>query len=132
MNTDKLYHMNNFDSYNNIFTIYIKHIVTHKRITDDNESDLIDNNGKRKYKILSDYYKYIPVYGHYYNGKNDFICKKIQNHRIIEDKSPNNFIIVKNEELAKPYKGGLYTATNIDDLYDILERLNKYKGDNEN
>ena len=124
--------MEHFNEFNNIYTIYKKHIVTHKRVTDeDEENEIIENNnGKRKYKVSSDFYKYIPVYGHYYNNNNHFICKKIVAKVIREEVNPNNFLIVKNEELARPYKGGLYIANNIDDLYDILNKLNTYRGEN--
>lgn len=121
MNTDRLYHMNKFDSFQNIYTIYKKHIVTHKR-NEDNESE-----------ILSDYYKYIPVYGHYYNNNNHFICKKIFNHALVNEVYPNNFLILKNNELARPYKGGIYVANNINELYSIIDRLNKFnKNENYN
>lgn len=131
MNASKLYHMEHFNEFNNIYTIYKKHIVTHKRVTDeDEETEIIENNnGKRKYKVSSDFYKYIPVYGHYYNNNNHFICKKIIAKVIREEVNPNNFLIIKNEELARPYKGGLYIANNIDDLYDILNKLNTYRGE---
>ena len=119
MNTDRLYHMNNFDSFPNIYTIYKKHIVTHKR-NDNNESE-----------VLSDYYKYVPVYGHHFNNNNHFICKKIANHRIVHDISPNNFLIIKNEELVRAYKGGLYIGKDINDLYNIIDRLNNYNKQNE-
>ena len=46
MNIDKLYHIEHFDSFNNFYTIYKKHIVTKDK----------------------DYYKYVPIYGHYYNN----------------------------------------------------------------
>lgn len=121
MNTDKLYHMNKFDSFQNIYTIYKKHIVTYKR-NENNESE-----------ILSDYYKYIPVYGHYYNNNNHFICKKIFNHVLVNEVYPNNFLILKNNELARPYKGGIYVANNINELYSIIDRLNKFnKNENYN
>ena len=124
--------MEHFNEFNNIYTIYKKHIVTHKRVTDeDEETEIIENNnGKRKYKVSSDFYKYIPVYGHYYNNNNHFICKKIVAKVIREEVNPNNFLIVKNEELARPYKGGLYIAKDIDDLYDLLKRLNQYEKEN--
>jgi hypothetical protein len=111
--------MNKFDSFQNIYTIYKKHIVTYKR-NENNESE-----------ILSDYYKYIPVYGHYYNNNNHFICKKIFNHALVNEVYPNNFLIIKNNELARPYKGGIYIAKNMNDLYDILDKLKKYKKQNE-
>ena len=132
MNASKLYHMEHFNEFNNIYTIYKKHIVTHKRVTDeDEETEIIENNnGKRKYKVSSDFYKYIPVYGHYYNNNNHFICKKIVAKVIREEVSPHNFLIIKNEELARPYKGGLYIAKDIDDLYDLLKRLNQYEKEN--
>ena len=117
MNTDKLYHTNKFDSFKNIYTIYKKHIVIYKR-NENNESE-----------VSSDYYKYIPVYGHYYNNNNQFICKKIAQHQIVEDNSPNNFLIIKNEELARPYKGGIYIAKDIDSLYNIIDKLNTYKNE---
>lgn len=119
MNTDKLYHINNFDSFKNIYTIYRKHIVTYKR-NDNNESE-----------ILSDYYKYVPIYGHFYNNFNHFIYKKIAQHKIIEDNSPNNFFIINNKELVRAYKGGLYIGKNIDDLYKIINRLNTDNKQNE-
>lgn len=124
--------MEHFNEFNNIYTIYKKHILTHKRVTDDNEETEIieNNNGKRKYKVSSDFYKYIPVYGHYYNNNNHFICKKIVAKVIREEVSPHNFLIIKNEELARPYKGGLYIAKDINDLYDILDKLNTYKNEN--
>jgi hypothetical protein len=111
--------MNKFDSFQNIYTIYKKHIVTYKR-NENNESE-----------ILSDYYKYIPVYGHYYNNNNHFICKKIFNHTLVNKVYSNNFLILKNNELARPYKGGIYIAKNMNDLYDILDKLKKYKKQNE-
>ena len=119
MNIDKLYHMNNFNSFPNIYTIYRKHIVTHKR-NENNESE-----------VLSDYYKYVPVYGHYYNNSNHFICKRIFAKIIREKVSPHNFLIIKNEELARPYKGGIYIAKDMNDLYDILDKLKKYQKQNE-
>ena len=76
--------MNNFDSFPNIYTIYKKHIVTHKR-NENNESE-----------VLSDYYKYVPVYGHYFNNNNHFICKRIVAKIIREEVSPHNFLIIKN------------------------------------
>ena len=131
MNTNKLYHIEHFNEFNNIYTIYKKHIVTHKRVTDeDEETEIIENNnGKRKYKVSSDCYKYIPVYGHYYNNNNHFICKKIVAKVIREEVSP---LIIKNEELARPYKGGICIAKDINDLYDILDKLNTYKNENLN
>ena len=118
MNKSKLYHMEHFNEFNNIYTIYKKHIVTHKR-NENNESE-----------VLSDYYKYVPVYGHYFNNNNHFICKRIVAKIIREDVTPHNFLIIKNEELARPYKGGLYIAKDIDNLYDILDKLNTYKNEN--
>lgn len=115
MNTDRLHHMNDFNSFKNIYTIYKKHIITHKR-NENNESE-----------ILSDYYKYIPVYGHHFNECNQFICKKIIQHRVVEDATPHNFLIINDVELARPYKGGIYIAKDIDDLYEIIDKLNKYK-----
>ena len=132
MNIETLYNIEHFDSYNNIYTIYKKHIVTYKRVTDEEESDIIENNnGNRKYKIQSDYYKLVPVYGHHFNNNNHFICKKIAQHRIVADNSPNNFLIIKNEELVRAYKGGLYIGKDINDLYDIINRLNTYNKQNE-
>lgn len=119
MNTDRLYHIDNFNSFPNIYTIYKKHIVTHKR-NENNESE-----------VLSDYYKYIPVYGHYFNNNNHFICKRIVAKIIREEVSPHNFLIIKNEELARPYKGDIYIAKDINDLYDILDKLKKYEKQNE-
>ena len=119
MNINNIYDLEHFDEFNNIFTIYKKHVVTYKRN---------DNNEK---ELLSDYYKYIPIYGHYYNNNNHFICKRIIKHQISNDDYPSKFLILKNEELARPYKGGIYIAKDIDDLYDIIERLTKYKQQNE-
>ena len=45
--------------------------------------------------------------------------------------APHNFLIIKNEELARPYKGGLYIAKDMNDLYDILDKLKKYQKQNE-
>ena len=128
MNIEELYNIEHFDSYNNIYTIYKKHIVTYKRVTDEeNEDEVIENyNGNRKYKIQSDYYKLVPVYGHHFNNNNHFICKKIAQHQIVEDNSPNNFLIIKNEELARPYKGGIYIAKDINSLYDIIDNIDDY------
>ena len=132
MNIETLYNIEHFDSYNNIYTIYKKHIVTYKRVTDEEESDIIENNnGNRKYKIQSDYYKLVPVYGHHFNNNNHFICKRIFAKIIREEVSPHNFLIIKNEELARPYKGGLYIAKDMNDLYDILDKLKKYQKQNE-
>ena len=119
MNTDRLYQINNFDSFPNIYTIYRKHIVTHKR-NENNESE-----------VLSDYWKYVPIYGHFFNSNNHFICKKIARRRIVMDNPSSNFFIIKNEELVRAYKGGLYIGKDIDDLYDIIDKLNKFKKQNE-
>ncbi len=123
MNIDKIYHIKNFDLFKNIYTIYKKHIVTHKRVVDD--------NGNITSEVLSDFYKYIPVYGHYYNNENNFICKKIMFHRVLEEVKPHNFLILNNEELARPYKGGIYVAKDIDELYNIIDKLKKYQKQNE-
>ena len=75
MNGSKLYHIEHFNEFNNIYTIYKKHIITHKRVTDeDEETEIIENNnGKRKYKVYSDCYKYTHVNGYYYTNINDVI-----------------------------------------------------------
>jgi hypothetical protein len=129
MNASKLYHMEHFDKFNNIYTLYKKHIITYKRVTDeDGETEITENtNEKQKYTVFSDFYKYVPIYGHYYNDNNYFICKKIDRKKIREENNPHNFLIIKNEELVRPYKGGIYIAKNIDDLYNIIDRLNNYK-----
>ena len=67
------------------------------------------------------------MYGHYYNNNNHFICKKIVAKVIREEVSP---LIIKNEELVRPYKGGICIAKDVNDLYDILDKLNTYKNEN--
>lgn len=127
MNTEVLYNMNNFDSFNNILTIYKKHIVTYKRVTEiDEEPDVESNNGNRKYKVSFDKIKYIPIYGHYFNANNHFIAKRIVKRKIIKDDISNNFIIIKDEDLVRPYNGGIYTCKNMDDLYETLAKLKKF------
>lgn len=41
--------MEHFNEFNNIYTIYKKHIVTHKRVTDeDEETEISDGGGSFK------------------------------------------------------------------------------------
>ena len=126
MNTEVLYNMNNFNSFNNILTIYKKRIVTYKRVTEiDEEHDIESNNGNRKYKVSFNKIKYIPVYGHYFNANNHFIAKRIVKRKIIKDDTSSNFIIIKDEDLVRPYNGGIYVFKSMGDLYETLSKLKK-------
>jgi len=121
MNTEVLYNINNFDLFDNILTIYKKHIIVHKRVHDEDENENIINS---RDEIMIDKIKYIPIYGHYYNANNHFIAKPIIKRKISKDL--NNFVIVKNEDLVRPYNGGIYVFKNMDDLYKTLEKLKTF------
>ena len=101
MNIDKLYHIEHFDSFNNFYTIYKKHIVTKDK----------------------DYYKYVPIYGHYYNNSNDFICKKIIRKELLDISLPSNLLIVKDKDIVRTYNGGIHKCNNVDNLYIILDKI---------
>lgn len=135
MNDSKLYHIENFDSYNNIYVIYKKHKIIHKRIEslDFIDFDKYDNykvyqsTNDHTYLILADYIQYIPVYGHYYNNSNQFICKKIVMHQIQNDVHPGNFLLINDTDIARSYKGGIFICNNIDEQYDVIKKIKNYE-----
>ena len=126
MNLEELYNIKNFHSFNNIFTIYKKRIVTHKRVVDEDENGNIIGSHD---ELFFDKIKYIPVYGHYFNGNNQFICKRIYKKRILDKDELNDFIVIKDEDIVRPYKGGIYICKDIDDLYNTLSKLKKNNND---
>ena len=98
MNINKLYHIEHFDSFNNFYTIY-------KKLKSDSK------------------FKYVPVYGHYYNNSNNFICKRIINKEIANISVLHDFIILNDSDLVRQYKGGIYKSNNIEYIYNIIDKI---------
>jgi exo-beta-1,3-glucanase (GH17 family) len=117
MNTDLLYNMNNFDSFNNIYTIYQKNKKVYKRTGLENKD----------HELVKEYTKYIPIYGHYFNANNQFVAKKVVKGKLYSGIYADDFLIIENKDIVRPLKGGIYVCKTPDELYDIINRLKQQK-----
>lgn len=99
MDLNKCFGQDNFDSFKNIYTIQVK-----------------EYKGKNKY---------YPIYGHFYNNANNFICKKIFNNKIQDVKYPDKYLILKYTDIAKTIHNDYYQASTLDELLYIVNKLNE-------
>ena len=116
MNIDNNYDIENFDSYNNFYTILQKNVTLYKRIQD-------DENSKPRFEICGEKTKYFPIYGHFYNNENYFIYVKVNNKKLLNKCGNQAYYKTTVDDLAHPLHSAFFKFTDVNELYVTIEEL---------
>ena len=117
MNIKKNYDVENFDSYDNFYTILEKKIPIYKKVKDDKNNVIVELSEEKT--------KYIPIYGHFYNDENYFIYVKVRNKKLLNRYRDYAYHKTSIDNLARPIHSTYYRIKDVNNLYLILEQLQK-------
>lgn len=116
MNIEKNYDLENFEKYDNFYTILQKNVPLYERIQD-------NENTKPKFIIHGEKIKFYPIYGHFYNNENFFIYKKVYRKNILNRYRDVSHYKVSVNELAHPKHSNFFRFETIEELYLTIDEL---------